>query len=107
MSAPQDPQPPAQPAGAPDTSKLYALCQQAEKNLEQIATGLGQIGAAPQAVRTISQMADVLRKICSGLAQNLKHEPAPGQNGAPHTMASATEAMMADHRAATAAQQQA
>lgn len=105
MSAPQDPQPPAQPAGAPDTEKLYRLCQQAEKDLEQIATGLGQIGAAPQAVKTFSQMAEVVRKVCTGLAQNLKHEPAPGQDGAPHTMQSATDAMMADHRAAAAQQQ--
>ena len=100
MSAPQDPQPPAQPAGAPDTEKLYHLCQQAEKDLEQIATGLGQIGAAPEAVKTISQMADVVRKICTELARGMKHEPAPGQDGAPHTMDSATEAMMADRRAA-------
>lgn len=100
MSAPQDPQTAGPPPGGPDTEKLHAISVAAEKSLEQLATGLGQIGADPQAVKAVSQMADVLRKIATGLAKGMKQEPVPGQNGAPHTMDSATEAMMADRRAA-------
>ncbi len=82
--------------GAPDTEQLYDLCVEAEKKLEQIATGLGQIGAAPEAVEAVSKMADVVRKICAGLAKGMKEEPAEPS----HTMASATDEMMAERAAA-------
>ena len=82
--------------GAPDTEQLYDKCKQAEKLLEQIATGLGQVGAGDDAVRTVSQIADVVGRICNGLAKGMKAEPAEP----PHTVQSATDAMMADHAAA-------
>lgn len=78
--------------GPPDTEQLYDLCETAAKSLEKIATGLGQIGADPAAVKAVSQMADVVQKICNGLAKGMKSEPAEQ----PHTIGSATDDMMAD-----------
>lgn len=83
--------------GAPDTQELYDDCTQAETLLHKIATGLGQIGTAPDAVKAVSQMAQVVGKICDGLAHNMKAQPAEQ----PHTIGSATDAMMADHASAT------
>lgn len=82
--------------GAPDTEELYDKCKQAEKLLEQIATGLGQLGAAPEAVKAFSQMADVVEKVCNGLAKSMKEEPAEPA----HTMDSAADEMMAERAAA-------
>lgn len=84
--------------GAPDTEQLYDACHQAQALLEKIATGLGQAGAAPEAVKAVSQMADVVGKICNGLAKGMKSEPAEQ----PHTMDTAADEMMADRRAAAA-----
>ncbi len=82
--------------GAPDTEQLYDLCVQTEKNLEQIATGLGQIGAAPDAVEGISKMAGVVRNLCTALAKSMKEEPAEPS----HTMDSAADEMMQERAAA-------
>lgn len=88
------------PTDTPDTEQLYNLCVEAEKLLEQLSTGLGQVGAAPEAVHAVSSMADVVRKICSGLAKGMKESPPEPA----HTMDSAAEEMMADHAAARGAQ---
>lgn len=82
--------------GAPDTEQLYDLCKQAEKLLERLATGLGQVGAGDDAVKAVSQMADVVERICNGLAKGMKEEPAEPS----HTVGSATDAMMAERSAA-------
>lgn len=42
---------------------------QAEKHLEQLATGLADAGAAEETVKAVGQMADVVRKIVSALGQ--------------------------------------
>ena len=86
----------ADTGGAPDTEQLHDVSIQAEKLIEQLATGLGQIGAAPDAIQAVSQMAEILRKIATGLAKSMKAEPAEQ----PHTMDSATDEMMAERRAA-------
>lgn len=80
--------------------KLHDVAMTAEKALEQLATGLGQAGADPRAVKAISQCADVTRRVAKALAQPSAQavQPQPAQ---PHTIDSATEAMMADRRAAT------
>lgn len=80
----------------PDTEQVHSLATEAEKCLGQLATGLGQIGADPQAVDAITKMADVIRQIASGLAKGMKQQPAAPA----HTMDTATTAMMADHAAA-------
>lgn len=54
---------------AVSTDQLHTHAIEAEKHLEQLATGLAEIGADPAAVKAISQMADVTRKIASGLAK--------------------------------------
>lgn len=96
----------AAPAGAdaPDTEELYNLCHEAEKILEQIATGLGQVGASSDAVHAFTQMAEVARRTCAGLAKGMKEQPAEPAHTPPHTMASATDAMMADMHARRAQQ---
>ena len=81
--------------GAPDTEQLYNDCKQAETLLHKLATGLGQVGAGTDAVQAVSQMAEVVGKICNGLAKGMKASPAEP----PHTVHSATESMMADHAA--------
>lgn len=84
---------------APDTEQLHDHAMEAEKALEQLATGLGQIGAAPEAVKAVSQMAEVVRKIGTGLAKGMKAEPAEPAH-TPHTMDSAADEMMAERNAA-------
>jgi hypothetical protein len=79
----------------PDVEELYDLCKDAEKLLEKVATGLGQVGAAPEAVEAVSKMADVVGKICNGLAKGMKEAPAEPA----HTMDSAADEMMAERRA--------
>lgn len=73
--------------------KLHEAAMSAEKSLEQLATGLGQMGAEPDAVKALGQMADAVRKIAQGLAAPAAPEPRP-------TIDSATDDMMADHHAA-------
>lgn len=84
------------PSGVPDTESAHDCAVRAEKALEQLATDLGQLGAEPQAVEAVSQMADVVRKIGTGLAKGMKEQPAEPA----HTMDSAADAMMADRQAA-------
>lgn len=85
-------------SGTP-AKKLHDLCLGAEKNLEQLATGLSQAGADPKAVKAVSQMADVCRQLLKGMAQLAQSEqPAAPVAAAeqPHTMDSATSSMQQD-----------
>lgn len=82
--------------GAPDTEELYDTCHQAQQLLEKAATGLGQINADPQMVQAVGKMADILGKICDGLAKGLKEQaPEPA-----HTMDSAMAETMRERSAA-------
>lgn len=81
--------------------KLHSVAMAAEKNLEQLATGLGQVGASPDVVKAVTQCAEITRKIATGLA---KGGVGGGQQQAQaqpqqHTIGSATDAMMADRSA--------
>lgn len=91
------------------TEELYDHCVTANKELEQVATGLASIDE--NAAQGVSQMADVVHKICVGLAKSLKDEPppAPEDQAAEHerpTMDSAVRGMVAKHRAAREQAQQ-
>lgn len=83
--------------------KLHQHAVAAEKHLEQLATGLGQAGAPDPAVKTVSQMADAVRKIVQSLAAAAQAQPAPEQEAAPaqqpQTMDSATNDMQAELKA--------
>ena len=84
-----------QVTATPDTEEVHDYAVEASKCLEQRATGLGQLGADPGAVEAVSKMADVTRKIASGLAKGMKEqEAAPA-----HTMDSAADEMMAERAA--------
>ena len=48
---------------------LLETALQAEKNLEKLATGLAEAGAAKEAVDTVSKMADVTRQIVQALGK--------------------------------------
>ena len=75
----------------------YAI--QAEKNLEQLATGLGQEGADEGTIQVVTQMAEMARKLVRAMGKQdsaPKPEAAAPPGGA--TMQSATEGMAADVR---------
>lgn len=89
-------------------------------HLEQIATGLGQAGADPATIDTVTKMADVTRKLVSALGAGSPAGDNPGPNpsgaapptGAPppapaggHTIASATDSLHKDLQTAAAARQ--
>lgn len=86
---------------ADPTSSLHEVAVQAEKALEALATGLGQVGAPPDTVKAVSKMADVTRQIVSALGKS-NAEPTPEPAGPPpapeggHTIDSATGALHAD-----------
>lgn len=71
---------------------LHAYAVEAESNLEKLATGLAQAQADPQIVKTVSEMADVTRKIVKALGKGQEQtgdkeppapEPQPQQQPAP------------------------
>lgn len=86
-------------AATPDQLHTYAL--NAERNLEQLATGLASVGAQDTAVKAISTMAHSCRQIAAQLAkggtqdQNAQQpaQPAPDQQGPPRTMDEAAQRM--------------
>lgn len=83
------------------TDQLHTHAMEAEKHLEQLATGLGQIGADDAAVKAVSQMASVLRKVASGLAKGGTADEPEAPEAERPTMDSAANDMMAERRAAT------
>jgi hypothetical protein len=78
--------------------KLHGFGVAAEKNLEQLATGLAQAGAPDPAVKTVSQMAEGVRQIVKALAGAAQAAPAPEQ-AQPQNMDTATNDMMAEAHA--------
>lgn len=95
---------------ADSAASLHDHALQAEKHLEQLATGLSKAGADEGTIQTVTKMADVARKIVSALGAGQEHtsdteppaEPAPAP-AQPHTMASATDALHKDMQASAAA----
>jgi uncharacterized membrane protein YccC len=79
--------------------KLHGYGVTAEKNLEQLATGLAQAGAPENVVKTVSQMAEACRTIIKGLAGAAQAAPAPEQQAAQPTMDSATNDMTSQLKA--------
>lgn len=82
--------------------QLHKFAVDAEQNVEKLATGLAQVGAPEPTVKTVSQIADALRTIAKSLASAAQAAPAPEPTPGPeprHTMASATNDMMAEAKA--------
>lgn len=77
----------------PHTAELHELAVDAEKNLEQLATGLASAGANPAAVDALTSMAEAVRRI----AKSLVNPAAEGDDAAeePPTMNSATDELHA------------
>lgn len=82
---------------------LHELALNAEKNLEQLATGLASAGAGDQTVQAVSAMADATRKIAAALGKGQEQtgdgEP-PAQPEQPKSFDQASQQMMADRKAA-------
>lgn len=81
-----------------EANSLHEHAVQAEKHLEQLATGMAQAGIEEGVIQTVSKMADVTRKIVTALGKGQEQTgdsepPAPEQaQPAPRpTVASATE----------------
>lgn len=98
--AAQPPSPaPVHQGQGPEAQKLHKLALDAQGNLEQLATGLAQAHADPGAVKAVSSMASVMRRILTALAKAAQAEqPAataapPAQQ--PQTMDTATNALQA------------
>lgn len=85
-------------------NSLHDLALEAEKNLEALATGLGQAGADPNTVKAVSKMADVTRQIVKALGAGQEQtgdNEGPAEQAAPseqpepqqHTIGSATASL--------------
>ena len=87
---------------------LHEHALQAEKHLEQLATGLSQAGVEPRTVKTVSQMAEVTRKVVAALGKGQEQtgdtEPrAPASPPQPReTMDSAAQGLHQDMQASAA-----
>ncbi len=75
--------------------KLHGYAVAAEKNLEQLATGLASAGAPDNVTKTVTQMADGARKLVTALPGAAQAAPSPEQAQQPETIDSATDSMMA------------
>jgi hypothetical protein len=82
--------------GPPDAEELHDHAVTAEEALEKLSTGLAQIGGDDQTVQALSKMAEITRKIASGLAKGMKEAP-PEES---HTMDSAMQDTMRERAAA-------
>lgn len=89
-------QAPLHQAAGPDAAKLHDHALQAEKHLEALATGLSQNHADPGAVKAVTSMADVMRKLLSTMAGQAQAEQPPEPRD---TMGSATDHLVAQVRA--------
>lgn len=105
--AAEQPTAPATPGGAPS---LHRHALEAERALEQLATGLAQAGVSDQVVQTFSQMADMTRQLAGALGEGQEVtgdneppadeavvQPAPTRQ---RTLQGAAEGLMADMQAA-------
>jgi hypothetical protein len=78
----------AEPAGT-YPEDLHGIAAEAEKCLEKLATGLSEAGAAPDAVKTVSDMADVVHQVVKALGEGQEQTgddeppaaPPPGGGG--------------------------
>lgn len=101
---------PATPGGAPS---LHQHALDAERALEQLATGLAQAGVGDQVVQTFSQMADMTRQLAGalGTGQEVTGDTEPPADEAiapppptqPRTIEGAAQGLMADMSAAQGA----
>jgi hypothetical protein len=106
-AAPSNGAQPATPSGA---ASLHQHAVDAERSLEQLATGLAQAGVDDQVVKTFTQFADVTRKLVSALGagqeQTADNAPpadealAPSPPSQPRTIHGAAQAMLGDMAAA-------
>jgi hypothetical protein len=76
-------------------NSLHTHAVQAEEHLEQLATGLAQAGASEAVVKTVSQVAGVVRKIVTALGKGQEQTgdnepPTPQPDGRPRTIGDAT-----------------
>lgn len=95
------------PESSPD--KLHAHALKAERELEQLATGLARAGADPAAVKATTQMADVCRRLAAGIAKQglagrQSAPPEPQQPQQPPTMDTAANQLQAQLQARRAQQ---
>lgn len=83
---------------------LHECAVQAEEYLEQLATGLAQSGATPDVVRTVTQMASVVRQIVKALGkgQESTGDEEPPERPQPRNTAEATEQLHAEVQAKAA-----
>lgn len=82
---------------------LHSYAVDAEANLENLATGLAEVGADPRTVEAVSQMAQVVRKIVKALGKGQEQtadteppapEEAPPEQ--PQTIGQATDQLAAE-----------
>lgn len=104
MMQPQAPAP-APSSGGGSSKGLHEHAIQAEKHLEALATGLSQAGADEGAIKAVSQMAEVCRKLISVLGKGQeqtgdREPPAPPQQ--PRNTMEAAQQLRADVQAAAA-----
>lgn len=64
MTSPHDA---AAPEGSPAALHDHAI--EAERHAEALATGLARISADPEAVKAVTQCADLMRQLAKGLAK--------------------------------------
>lgn len=83
-----------------DTNKLHTHALEAEKHLEQLATGAAALGASDKVVQSCTDMASACRQIADGLAKSMRDEPAPTEQQP--TTDQAIAAHFAGRRAAAA-----
>lgn len=76
------------------TEELHDHAVQVEKHAEQLATGLAKLGAAEEAVKFYTQVAEQSRRVATGLAKNMKDEP-PEEEQPAGSMDEAADRMMA------------
>lgn len=98
---------PATPGGAPS---LHGHALDAERALEQLATGLAQAGVADEVVQSVTQMADMARQLAGalGAGQEVSGDAQPPADQAiamppptqPRTIQGAAQGLMADMQAA-------
>lgn len=83
------------------TDKLHDHAVQAEKHAEALATGLAQVGADEAAVKTVTQCAEILRKIATALAKGGTSDDQPEPEAQqPRTMDEAVDQHFAERNAA-------
>lgn len=98
---------PATPGGAPS---LHQHALDAERSLEQLATGLAQSGVSDGVVSSVTKMAEMMRQLVGalGAGQEVTGDAQPPADQAlaptpptqPRTVAGAAHGLMADMQAA-------